>query len=239
MNTEKFVVESKDFSRTVWLSAGPKSETHPLCILLDGEFYLERANALSLLEKALADQQIPQMSFVFVASNGPQSRHEDYTCNDRFARYIAEDVFSWAKSQIDSISSEGNVICGLSLSGLASAHIALKYPRLFSASLCQSGSFWWNRNKFAESVSKYAPTKSRFWLSVGDQEIAENIKHPPTDLHQEFSQVVGVQSAVDALRSHSAAVRHHVYSGGHEFGPWSTEFTTALQWLLDGSSNEK
>ena len=232
MNTEQFIVEGKDFSRTVWFSAGPKQTNHPLCVFLDGEYYLNRANALSILEKSIASRQIPHMSFVFVASNGPKSRHEDFTCNNRFAKYVVEDIVPWARNRLDSISSEGNVICGLSLSGLASAYISSTYPRIFSASLCQSGSFWWDRNRFASLVSKHAPIGSRFWLSVGDKEIEEDVKHPPTDLHQEFSQIVGVQSAVDALRANSAEVRHHLFSGGHEFGPWSDELADALHWLM-------
>src|SRR3712207_2162258 len=99
---------------------------------------------MAVLEEAIANERIPPMSFVFVPSNGPQSRHEDFVCNDRYARFVAEDVVKWARNGLSSIRSEGNIVCGLSLSGLASAHAVMRYPHVFSSALSQSGSFWWN-----------------------------------------------------------------------------------------------
>lgn len=232
MHTEQIVVEGKDYVRNIWFAAGPKEAEHPLCVFLDGEYYLERAGALSILEKAMASGRIPQMSFAFVPSNGPQSRHDDFVCNDRYARFISEDLLHWARSRVGSVRSQGNLVCGLSLSGLASAHITLTYPHVFSSSLSQSGSFWWNRNQFASFVRDFPKINSRHWLSVGDKEIEEGASHPPTGMRQEFSQIAGVQSAADALRAGGAEVMHRVYHGGHEFGPWSDELTDALQWLL-------
>ncbi len=230
MELKQFEIKGKDYSRAAWFMPGP-SEKHPLCVVLDGEHYLKSMNMLSILKESVASGRIPKMSVVFVSHNGAQSRHEDYTCNDRFARYIAEDVVSWAQGQVGSISGEGNLICGVSLSGLASAHIALKFPRVFSSALCQSGSFWWNRKHFAKLPSKHAPIESRFWLSVGDKETDENVFHPPTNMHQEFSQIVGAQSAVAALKSTGAKVNYQLLRGGHEFGPWTAELGEALQWL--------
>jgi enterochelin esterase-like enzyme len=187
--------------------------------------------ALATLEKAIADARIPPMSFIFVPSNGPQSRHEDFVCNDRYARFVAEDILQWARNRLDSIRGEGNLVCGLSLSGLASAHASLRYPKVFSSALSQSGSFWWNDRRFASFARGYPDIESRHWLSVGDEEIQENVSHPPTGMHQGVSQITGVQSAVDALRAGGAQVRHHVYRGGHAFDPWRDELTDALQWL--------
>ena len=51
-------------------------------------------------------------------------------------------------------------------------------------------------------------------------------------MHQEYSQIVGVQSAVDALKARGAKVNYHLFNGGHEFGPWTAELGDALQWLL-------
>ncbi len=231
MHTEQIVVEGRDYTRTVWFAAGPDEREHPLCVFLDGEHYLERVGALPILEKLIASGRLPRMSFAFVPGNGSQSRHEDFVCNDRYARYVSEDLLHWARGRVGSIRGEGHLVCGLSLSGLASAHITLTYPRVFSASLSQSGSFWWSRQRFAEFARGIPGIRSRHWLSVGNKEIEENATHPPTGMRQEFSQMAGVQSAVDALKSGGAEVMHHVYDGGHEFGPWAHELSDALQWL--------
>jgi enterochelin esterase family protein len=171
------------------------------------------------------------MSFAFVAHESAAARHEDYTCNDRYARFIADDLLKWATSRLSSIRTEGNVVYGLSLSGLASAYIALTFPQVFSSSLCQSGSFWWNKQQFVALARDHSPIPSRYWLSVGDEETERDVVHPPTDMHQGISQIDGVQSAVDELEAGGAEVRHHLFSGGHDFGPWGDELCDALQWL--------
>ena len=76
------------------------------------------------------------------------------------------------------------------------------------------------------------PKQVPILLSVGDKGIDENVFHPPTNMHQEYSQIVGVQSAVDALKARGAKVNYHLFNGGHEFGPWTAELGDALQWLL-------
>jgi enterochelin esterase family protein len=232
VNPEQVTVEGEDYTRTVWFRAGPKQISHALCVFLDGEYYLEKVGALAILEQAIASGRIPSMSFVFVPSNGPQSRHEDFTCNERYARFVAEEILRWTRAQVSSIRSEGNLVCGLSLSGLASAHVALKYPEVFSSALSQSGSFWWSDRRFANLARSCPDIGSRHWLSVGDEETQEDVSHPPTGMHQGVSQITGVQSAVDALRAGGAQVRHHVFRGGHAFDPWRNELNDALQWLV-------
>jgi enterochelin esterase family protein len=214
---------------------GPQT-SHALCVFLDGEYYLEKVGALAIIERALASGTLPPMSFVFVPSNGAQSRHEDLVCNDRYARFVAEDLLTWARSRLGSIRAEGNLICGLSLSGLASAHAALMHPGVFSAALSQSGSFWWDDRRFARLAANHSGIGSRHWLSVGDEETQEDVSHPPTGMHQRVSQIAGVQSAASALRAGGAEVRHRVYRGGHAFDPWRDELGEALAWLSASSA---
>lgn len=231
LTPESITVQGRDYTRTVWFVAGPKHTPHALGVFLDGEYYLEKVDAFAVLEKAIADGRVPPLSCVFIPSNGPLSRHEDFTCNDRYARFVAEDVISWAQCQLASIRREGNLVCGLSLSGLQAAHITLKYPDVFSSALSQSGSFWWEDCRFASLARNHREIRSRHWLSVGDEETQEGVSHPPTGMHQRVSQINGCQSAVDALRVGGAEVRLHVFHGGHAFDPWRDELGEALRWL--------
>jgi enterochelin esterase-like enzyme len=237
MNIEEFEVMGEEFTRKVWFSAGPNQAKHPLCVILDGEHYMKSMNALSTLAEAIARGRIPNMSVAFVSHNGARARHEDYVCNDRFARYIAIDLVSWAKDRVNSIQDSGNLICGVSLSGLASAHIAIRFPMVFSYSLAQSGSFWWSRCQFASLASSRSTVGSRFWISVGDKETDVNVTHPPTGMFQEFSQIAGARSAVDVLKSGGAEVKYNIFAGGHEFGPWTRELGDAVQWLMSRAEN--
>ena len=120
------------------------------------------------------------------------------------------------------------MICGLSLSGLQSALIALMYPEIFSYCLAQSGSFWWLQDNPVDLSS----TRSRYWLSVGDQETETEVRHPPRSLYQRVSQVEGVNAAVQEFRSLGGMVHKNTYSGGHAAQPWIEELPEALRWLL-------
>jgi enterochelin esterase-like enzyme len=219
---------SGEYTRTAWYFAGPE-EPHPLCIFLDAEHYIRDMQSLPVLEGLLESKEIPPVSLVFVSHVRGEARHFDYTCNDRYSQFIAEDVVRWAREKNASIQERENVICGLSLSGLAGAYITFQYPEIFSRSLCQSGSFWW----FSEQEILLPPTKARFWLSVGDAETATGVTHPPTGLHQTISQITGVENAGKRFEALGGTVRQNMYSGGHAAAPWREELAPALKWLFE------
>ncbi len=74
--------------------------------------------------------------------------------------------------------------------------------------------------------------KTRFWLSVGDEETDVNVSHPPTGLFQGISQITGVERARAVLEDNGGEVHCHRYRGGHTFEHWRAELSDALQWLL-------
>ncbi len=173
---------------------------------------------------------IPRATFVFVSHVDGAARHDDYVCNDRYSEFIEREVVRWARERVPSIQEDGNLIGGLSLSGLAAAHIALRRPDLFSYALCQSGSFWW----LADHPIEFPATRSRFWLSVGDEETSTEVAHPPSGIFQRVSQIDGVRQVARRLELAGATVELNVYSGGHAAAPWRAELGPALRWLFGG-----
>ena len=171
---------------------------------------------------------IPSVACLFVSHLNGTARHHDYTCNEGFARFIAEDVVAWARAGNHQVPSGDHLICGVSLSGLASAHTALMYPSVFSYVLCQSGSFWWSAGK----KMSWRRTTAKFWLSVGSDETVSGVSHSPTGLFQKVSQLEGVEMAVTTLESLGASVRYSRFDGGHSFASWRKELAPALRWLL-------
>jgi enterochelin esterase family protein len=221
----------RDYVRSAWLIEGPKT-AHSLCVLLDGEHYRDNVQAIPIFSTLMQRGSIPPMTLVFVSHGGAAARHSDYLCDPQFARFIAEDVVSRARARVPSLSAERHLICGLSLSGLAAAHIALLYPTRFPAALCQSGSFWFAADAFAQLVQQRPPVKTRFWLSVGDEETDANVSHPPTGLFQGMSQIAGVERARAVLEENGGEVNCHRHRGGHTSEHWRGELSDALQWLL-------
>jgi enterochelin esterase family protein len=155
MTLEEHLVESTsgEYSRKLWLLPGAPAQPQTLCIFLDAEYYLDRMETLSLVSDLQTHDLFSAVTWVFVSHGGQPARHSDFICNDRYTQYIAEDVVGWVRQQRDGIAATDHLICGLSLSGLASAYLALTYPQQFSRALCQSGSFWWNREWLVQNWS--------------------------------------------------------------------------------------
>jgi enterochelin esterase family protein len=233
MSLEEITLRSAEggYQRSAWFRPGPGT-AHRLGICLDGEYYLDRADALSEIEAMTERNVIPSMSWLFLASGGPEARHADFTYSPTFTRFVANEVVDWARSQVASIVNGDHLVCGLSLSGLAAAHLALVHRDRFSAALCQSGSFWWKPDQLAAVATSYPPPKTRFWLSVGDEETAVGVSHPPTGMYQATSQIDGVKQARSVLEQAGGDVHYHRYQGGHDFAPWRAELPEALGWLL-------
>lgn len=222
-----------EYTRDVWFISGPEDRPHRLCVFLDGEHYLRDMKVLPVMEELFATEALPAMTCVFVSHVSGEARHYDYTCNDRYSRFIAEDVVAWASGEAN-LQAKDHLICGLSLSGLASAYLAFRYPAVFSDALCQSGSFWW----LADHDKALAHTTARFWMSVGDQETAAGETHPPTGLHQRVSQIEGVRSAAQCFESLGGTVRVSLYAGGHAVAPWLAELPEAMRWLVRSQAKQ-
>jgi enterochelin esterase family protein len=222
------------FVRDAWLLTPLASTARRLCVFLDAELYLQRIDCLAVIEALTGDGAMPPLNYLFISCGEPENRHIDFTCSDRYSRFIACDVMAWAKTQIDELDESNHMICGVSLSGLAAAHVAFAHPSVFAGALCQSGSFWW----LADRDIQFCPANARLWLSVGNEELDTNISHPPTGLLQRISQIEGVERAMKTFESLGASVKYNVFAGGHAFARWRDELAPALRWLTAEATDE-
>ena len=213
------------YSRLVRLLPGPADRPQRLCLFLDGELYLQKMKIAPVLDDLLKGSALPPVTFAFIDHLNMKAREHDYTCNDQFGSFIIEKVIPWLQQQLSGIRPGHHLIGGLSLSGLASAWLALQYPGHFRYCLSQSGAFWWNDQYFSKTAVKHAPISSRFWFSVGNQETEVN--EPP-----EVSQIEGVKNAHRVLNSLGATVHYNEYDGDHDLKYWRAELEQSLNWLL-------
>ena len=222
------------YARLVRLRRGPADQPHRLCLFLDGEHYWRDMYAVPTLEELIRTGSIPPMTFAFLGHVSAQARHEDYTCNERYAQYIGGAVMEWLRAEIPNLHDGGHLVSGLSLSGLMATYLSLQNRKHFAASLSQSGSHWWNHEYFATMARQKSPIETRVWLSVGDHETQTNISHPPTGLFQGMSQIEGVERAAGLFEEIGGTVHCHRFQGGHSLARWHDELGQALTWLLAG-----
>lgn len=220
------------FTRKARLLPAAGQATH-LALFLDAEYYVDQMDAPAVIGQLVASGEIPQVACLFLSNESAEARHHDYTCSDPFADYLAKDVMPWFMKQAGITRPGGHLIAGLSLSGLQSAYTALCFPGIFSAALCQSGSFWWENEWFTHHLREFLTNPGKFWLSVGTKEQGAGLVHPPTDLAQTVDQDVAVHRFAEALGHHGGRVHTHLFDGGHATTHWKEELADSLKWLLN------
>lgn len=183
-----------------------------------------------LLEEMVDEGKIKPMTFAFVGHVSAAARHVDYTCHEDYAAFINESVVPWLGREVSALETNGSTVVGLSLSGLMASYLTLRDDSPFRACISQSGSHWWRPEWFAEWAKKQSHDYAHFWLSVGWEEDATKVHHPPSGLFQEISQLEGVDRAAAVLREIGAEVEVHKFFGGHELKYWKEELEQALFW---------
>lgn len=229
------IIKNKDSTiiRKAWYAASRTNETSNFAIFLDGEFYIHRMNAYENIRALQNSKKIKPLTCLFLSNFDNKARHYDYTCNPKYAEFIANDVIGWLYKQNVNLNPNGNFIGGLSLSGLQSFYTSYLYNKLFSRVLSQSPSMWWNNEWLKNNIIPDKVKTHKIWISVGDKEIDEKVTHPPTNLYQEISQKYSVENVVNWLNEHKVITNYHLFEGGHEVSLWKSELNDALLWLLN------
>ncbi len=234
MKIEEHFVESPSgkYSRKVWLLNADGGTPEKIGIFLDGEFYVNQMDAPSILSHLQRRGAVPSMLCAFISHVNGEARHHDLTCTPDYSDFIATDIVGWLRRKSGAIPEGNHFIAGTSLGGLASAYLSLTRPELFPYCLSHSGSFWWKNEWLANHLNQMPASKRKFWLSVGDKEVASGVSHPPTGLRQEVTQVTACERLATALIAKGHAVHYNLYEGGHEIRCWKEELPNALSWLL-------
>ena len=225
-------ITGSSFSRTVWLqSPAGASATHAV-IFLDAEIFIERVNAPAVIAELQVAGRIPPTLAVYISHNGAAARHADFTCNLDYAVFIAQVVRPWVLAKQATVEPSSCVLTGLSLSGLAALHAAVRFSNHFASLIAQSPSMWWEQERFARLLEPVEGPRPRVWISVGDQETETDVKHPPSGLHQQTSQIDSCGRACEAFRAAGYDTHDRVFHGGHDCECWREDLAQALPWAL-------
>ena len=176
---EEHVIQASGMpgGRKVWTPTATAANACRAVVFLDAEIYIERVKAAAVVSGLNNAEEIVA---VFISDDSAAARHTDYTCNTQYSEFKVNDVLPWAAARYPRSSIDPAVVVGLSLSGLAAAFLAARFPRHFRAAVCQSPSFWWEKDKFVEFVPSVAGPE--LWISVGDKETTQGESHAPSGL---------------------------------------------------------
>lgn len=224
--------ESGDYARKVWLLEPETGQPERIAIFLDGEFYVDGMGVPDLIHDLQQKGTIPATACLFVSHVDSEHRHRELTCDREFTDFVVRDIAAWMSQRFPGVPNREWLIAGPGLGGLQAAFVALTHPQLFSRCLSQSGSFWWQGEWLTHQLKELPASTSRFWVSVGNQETAFGISHPPTGLRQDVGQVSACERFAKALSETKHSVHYRVFQGRHDFEPWKAELPDALHWLL-------
>jgi enterochelin esterase-like enzyme len=232
---DEFVLRSPTLNneRRCWIQrplAGARATA--ICLLLDGEYYVQRMEAPAVIAGLQESQQLPPVAVVYVSHIDGVTRWPESFCNERFARFVSEELIPWAKGQITTTAEDVPIILGgLSLTGLAAAHTAFLYPDSFAGVLCQSASFWWSDNWLTHQFQRAPLRVPPFRIFCGNLETADYVEHGP-ELIQRTSQLDSNRLMRDALIEHGCSISYEEFSGGHDIASWKADLPNSLQSLL-------
>lgn len=226
----QFFSDALHTSRRVGVHGSIHRAPNACLIFLDGELYTERVHAVEIIHAAQANQRLRPITCVYLPNANAAGRHADYTCNEAFATFVAEELPRWIEREVGRF--ERLFLCGLSLSALQAVFTALRHPGVFAGVLAQSPSAWWQEEWLAANIPAQPSRKQHFWLSVGTQELQTNVSHPPTPLVQTTSQLDSVRRLGTALTAAGHDIHLHEYDGGHDPACWAEELREALAWLM-------
>jgi iron(III)-enterobactin esterase len=216
--------------RKIWVQPALAAQVADCLIFLDAELYMESVQAPTIVAKLQKAGDLPPVTAIYLSYVDRMARTSDFTCNPMFASFVATDLCRWIEQTVGRF--ERFFLCGLSLSGLAAMFAALQHPTTFCGVLCQSPSAWWDDESFTHSLIPDKRSRSRVWISVGDQESQENVVHSADGLFQKSSQRDSVRRLADKLQALCREVHHEEFSGGHDMACWAEELSRALPWLM-------
>jgi len=216
--------------RRLWTYMPPGSANTPLPVLVvfDGRTYKDRLKLPEMLDYLLENGQIPPVAALMVDN----SDRSELQCQPEFADYVANEVVPWLRTTYPvTTDPRQTVVVGSSLGGLAAVFLAFKHPDVFGTVLTQGGWFRWHpegdpeHHWLARQLAAAPKLPIRFWLQVGNLEVAQMADGGPT-------QLAANQHLRDVLQAKGYAVSYYDYSGGHDTSSLETPLAQALTEIL-------
>nr|WP_276584053.1 alpha/beta hydrolase-fold protein [Pseudomonas sp. RIT-PI-AD] len=208
----------------------PRARDNHLLYLFDAEAYLNKVPTPTILDNLIAAGELPPTAAVLIDNPSPEARAAELPGNPTFARFLAEELRPWLRTQGIEAPAARTVVAGSSYGGLASSYVALEYPAVFGNVLSQSGSYWWappeQEPEWLTRRYVEAPRLPiRFYLEAGQFEQG----------HGQAGIFDTTRHLRDVLRAKGYSVVHREWASGHDYLNWRGTLAEGLLALIGNS----
>jgi enterochelin esterase family protein len=199
-------------------------EKLPSVYFQDGTDFLNIIDAPALLDRLIAGRQVPPLIAVFML---PIIRDEDYTLNEAYADFMAEELAPFIQANFDADPApDKTAVLGPSLAGLAAVHTAVLHPEVFGLAAGQSGAYSVNDGALLRRIAGQGAPGVRFYLVVGSYETAVSGSADVGNLLEANRQLA------DILEDKGYPYLYEELPQGHSWGLWEATIGRALEYLL-------
>lgn len=201
----------------------------PVLFINGGSDYLNMIDAPAILDRLIAQRQIPPLLAVFIM---PINAEQEYALNDAYADFLAEELAPTIREMFAANADPAaTAIVGNSLGGLAAVHALLAHPDVFGLAAAQSGRFGLLDGALIQSARRQQARPARtdgpqIYLVVGTYETAI----------QGESILQSNRQMAEALRRGGFDVVLDERPEGHSWGLWRGTMGQALSTLFGPGS---
>lgn len=206
---------------------------HPSVYINDGGDYLNLIDSLEILDRLIAQRQIPPLVAVFIP---PINRNVEYAMNDNYVNFLADELVPFIQQTYDTDPDPAKTgALGASLGGLSSLYSAITRPDVFGLSAGQSGVYSVGNDALINLVRFEPPVigaegadrqTTRIYLVVGTYETAVSGDSEAGDLLDANRRLAA------ALQSFRVEFAYEERPEGHSWGLWQGTLGRALGYLF-------
>ncbi|HEY9282479.1 MAG TPA: glycoside hydrolase family 15 protein, partial [Pyrinomonadaceae bacterium] len=186
----------------------------PVLYLQDGMEYVNRARAVQIADRLIAEKRVAPFVIVFV---NPADRMKEYWASDAFADFMATELVPWVDARYRTVGTrDARALLGASLGSTISYWTALRHPGKFARVGGQSSAFWIDDERVVAALARLEPARGRppfrFYLDAGRLESPWAV-----------SRRVRVM-----LRAKGYPVTYREFEAGHNWTAWRDQLAEAL-----------
>lgn len=205
----------------------------PSLYINGGTDYLNLIDTPAILDRLIAQRQIPPLLTVFIA---PVNADQEYALNDAYADFVAGELVPFVQDRFGANTDPAATgIMGNGLGGLAAVHAAVNHPDVFGLVAAQSGRFGHDREALIRYVGRQQAGRAGFdppqvYLVAGAYETAVLAGNEPENIVEANREMAG------AFEQAGFDYRLDERPEGHSWGLWRGSLGRALSYLFKPGS---